>query len=45
MMRDWLSTDIGIKPKVWSTLIAALKDVKQLTASVEEIEQDVKCII
>ena len=44
MMRDWLSTDIGIKPKVWSTLIAALKDVKQLTASVEEIEQDIKCI-
>ena len=30
--------------KVWSTLIAALKDVKQLTAIVEEIEQDIKCI-
>ena len=44
MMRYWLSTDVGIKPKVWSTLIAAIKDVKQLTAVVEEIEQDVKRI-
>ena len=44
MMRDWLSTDVGLKPKVWSTLIAALKDVKQLTATVEEIEQDIKHI-
>ena len=44
MMRDWLSTDVGIKPKVWSTLIAALKDVKQLTAVVEEIEEDIKHI-
>ena len=44
MMRDWLSTDVGIKPKVWSTLIATLKDVKQLTAVVEEIEEDIKHI-
>ena len=44
MMRDWLSTDVGLKPKVWSTLIAALKDVKQIAAVVEEIEQDIKCI-
>ena len=44
MMRDWLSTDVGIKPKIWSTLIAALKEVKQLTAAVEEIEQEIKYI-
>ena len=44
MMREWLSTDIGLKPKVWSTLIAALKGIKQLTATIEEIEQDIKCI-
>ena len=41
MMRDWLSTDVGIKPKIWSTLIRALKDIKQLTPTVEEIEQDI----
>ena len=35
MIRDWLSTDVGLKPKIWSTLIAALKDVEQLTAIVE----------
>ena len=45
MLRDWLSTDVGLKPKVWSTLIAALKDVKQLTAAVEEIKQDIKHIL
>ena len=44
MMRDWLSTDTGIKPEVWSTLILALKDVRQLTAIVEEIEQDIRHI-
>ena len=44
MMRDWLSTDVGLKPKIWSTLIAALKDVEQLTAIVERIEQDIQCI-
>ena len=44
MMRDWLSTDVGLKPKVWSTLIAALKDVKQFTAIVEEIEENIKHI-
>ena len=43
MMRDWLSTDIGIKPKVWSTLIVALKDVRQLTAIVK-IEKDIRSI-
>ena len=44
MMRDWSSTDIGINPKVWSTLIAALKDIRQLNALVEEIEQDISSI-
>ena len=44
LMRDWLSTDVGIKPKVWSTLIAALKNIRQLTAVVEQIEEDIKSI-
>ena len=44
LMRDWLSSGVGIKPKIWSTLIAALKDLKHLTATVEGIEQDIKCI-
>ena len=41
MMRDWLSSDAGIGPKNWSTLIEALKDVTELTATVKEIEQDI----
>ena len=46
MMRDWLSTDVGLKPKVANShnLIAALKDVKQFTAIVKEIEEDIKHI-
>ena len=44
MMREWLSSDVGLTPKSWSTLIAALKETVELTAAVEEIEQDIKCI-
>ena len=44
LMRDWLSTDFGISPKVWSTLLAALKDIKQLAAVVEQIHKDIKHI-
>ena len=44
LMRDWLSTDVGISPKVWSTLIAALKDIRRLAAVVEQIEEDIKHI-
>ena len=44
LLRDWLSTDVGVKPKLWSTLIAALKDIRQLTAVAEQIEEDIKTI-
>ena len=45
LMRDWLSTNVGTKPKVWSTLITALKDIRQLTAIVEQIEKDLKVFL
>lgn len=44
MMRRWLSTEVGLKPKLWSTLIKAIKEVSQLTSISETIENDVKKI-
>ena len=40
LIRNWLSTDQGLKPKTWQTLINALKDIKNLTAVTKEIEDD-----
>ena len=40
LMRDWLSTDNGVGPKTWDTLLSTLKEIRQLTASVEKIEND-----
>ena len=41
---DWLMTDNGIKagPKVWSTLLHALKKVKSLANITEDIIAEVK---
>lgn len=38
LLREWLSSGLGLHPKTWSTLINALKEVKQLTAVTETIE-------
>ena len=32
---NWLSTDKGISPKIWETLIKQIKEVEELTASAE----------
>ena len=42
LFREWLHTDLGLKPKTWSTLFDALKNVKQLTTVAEEIGQKLK---
>ena len=34
---DWLSTDHGVAPKTWSTLIEKLKEVGDLAAATQEI--------
>ena len=38
----WLTTSHGIKPKTWSTLIAQLKKVEELTSATEVIENKLK---
>jgi len=40
LLCDWLSTDHGIKPKNWMTLLTALKQIKRLTSVTDEIEKD-----
>ena len=36
---DWLSTDHGVGPKTWSTLLEKLKKVGDLAATTDEIEK------
>ena len=40
LLCEWLSTDHGIKPKTWTTLLTALKQIKKLTSASNEIEKD-----
>ena len=42
LLRIWLSSGLGLHPKTWSTLINALKYVKQLTAITENIETNLR---
>ena len=36
---DWLSTNHGVGPKTWETLLKQLKEVPELNASVEWIKK------
>ena len=40
LLEDWLSSDRGVSPKSWQTLIEALRGIKSLTAETEKIIQD-----
>ena len=40
LLKDWLTTNNGVGPKTWETLLKQLKEVEQLTASVEKIENN-----
>jgi len=40
---DWLTTDNGLTPKTWSTLIATVKEIDQLSGVAEHIEESLKC--
>ena len=42
LLEDWLSSDRGVSPKTWSTLIKALRGIKSLTATTEKIIGDLK---
>ena len=42
LFRDWLSTNHGVAPKTWNTLLEALKDIDKLATAVSEIEKDLQ---
>ena len=44
LLREWLSSGLGLQPKTWSTLINALKEVTQLAAITKTIETDISTI-
>ena len=39
LLEDWLSTEHGMRPKSWETLLRQLKEVSELAASVEHITE------
>ena len=41
LLKDWLTTNNGITPKTWQTLLKQLKEVEELAASVEKIEEQI----
>ena len=45
LFTDWLSTDHGVGPKTWSTLLDKLKEVEDLAAARDEIMDELKKLI
>ena len=44
LFEDWLTTGQGCTTKTWQTLLQCIKQVNELTATVEEIEKElIKC--
>ena len=43
LFSDWITTDNGLAPKTWSTLLETLKEVDQLSGVAEQIEESLKC--
>ena len=37
---DWLSTNHGAKPKLWSVLLEKLREIEELKTAAEEIEKE-----
>ena len=42
LFEDWLTTERGIKPKTWSTLLRQLREVEELTAAIDKIKDKLK---
>ena len=41
MFKHWLRTSSKVGPKTWETLLRQLREVEELTANVEKIEENV----
>ena len=44
LFEQWLNSSEGTQPKIWSTLLTSLKQMRHLRAATEEIEKELKCI-
>ena len=42
LMKDWLTTNNGAKPKLWSTLLAKVGEVDKLTTKTKQIIKDLE---
>lgn len=42
LLEKWISTDQGVTPKNWTTLLSVLKQIKELTSVCNEIEKELK---
>ena len=40
LFEDWLITINGSKPKIWQTLLKALKEIEQLAAATEKVIEE-----
>ena len=39
LMEDWLTSDRGVAPKTWCTLVSVIKEIEELASSANSIEQ------
>ena len=42
LLEEWISTDQGVAPKNWTTLLSVLKQIRGLASACNEIEEDLK---
>ena len=42
LLRDWLSTNHGKKPKTWTTLLETLHEIDQLATAANDIENELQ---
>jgi len=40
LLRDWLSTNHGVGPKTWATLLERLREIDKLAGVISDIEQE-----
>ena len=42
LFRDWLSTNHGVEPKTWTTLLMRMKSIECLAVATSDIEQELR---
>ena len=42
MLTEWVTTDHGVGPKTWDTLLCTLKEIKKLTNACDVIKKELK---